>query len=119
MPTLGEKNMADIEKLNDREKIFLAGCIESMMLADGSSSESEISGLNKIVREDFPEFDKKLAEFDEKVKDDEAFWEMAKGITTTGSQDIILEVVEGLALRDGLVKSNENELLDRLKDLWA
>ena len=56
--------MADIKKLDDRERIFLAGCIESMMLADGFSSEAENSDLNSIVSRDFPDFDMKLQEFD-------------------------------------------------------
>jgi hypothetical protein len=44
---------------------------------------------------------------------------MAKSITSRGSRDIILEVLEGLALGDGLVHRNENALLDKLKALWA
>jgi uncharacterized tellurite resistance protein B-like protein len=111
--------MAEIEKLNDHEKVFLAGCIESMMLADGFSNEAEISDLNTIVSKDFPDFDLKLQEFDEQVEDDEGFWAMAKTITMRGSRDIILEVLEGLALGDGLVHRNEDTLLDRLKALWA
>jgi uncharacterized tellurite resistance protein B-like protein len=111
--------MADIKKLDDQERIFLAGCIESMMLADGFSSEAENSDLNSIVNKDFPDFDMKLQEFDEQVDDDEGFWAMAKSITSRDSRDIILEVLEGLALGDGLVHRNENALLDKLKALWA
>jgi uncharacterized tellurite resistance protein B-like protein len=111
--------MATIEKLQPNEKMFLAGCIESLMLADGLSSEEEIQGLNEIVRDEFPDFDERLSEFDKRVNNDEDFWEMAKSITDRKSQDIILQVLDGLALQDGIMKNNENRLLDKIKELWG
>lgn len=111
--------MANIEKLNAHEKMFLAGCIESIMLADGVSSKEEIGGLNTIVSNDFPDFDERLAEFDNRVKDEEGFWQLAKSITDRNNQDLILQVLDELALQDGIIKNNEDKLLDKLKEIWA
>ncbi|MBN1797243.1 MAG: TerB family tellurite resistance protein [Spirochaetales bacterium] len=111
--------MAKIEELSAHEKMFLAGCIESVMLADGASSEEEIGRLNTIVSDDFPDFDERLAEFDSRVKDEESFWQTAKSITDRNSQDLILQVLDGLALQDGMIENSETKLLDKLKTLWA
>jgi uncharacterized tellurite resistance protein B-like protein len=119
MLLLRRKNMANIEKLQSNEKMFLAGCIESLMLADGLSSEQEIEELNEIVHDEFPDFDERLSEFDERVNSDEDFWEMAKSITDRKSQDLILQVLDGLALQDGMIKINENKLLEKIKELWG
>jgi hypothetical protein len=119
MPTLGEVNMADIGKLSNQEKIFLAGCIEGIVFMDGVNTETEAGELNIIVSRDFPDFDEKLAEFDKQVKDNEGFWELAKNITNSASQDIILQILNELILQSGFLNNKADQLIEKLKEIWV
>ena len=110
--------MAEIEKLNIKEKIFLAGCIQGMILADGVINDEEIADLNNIIIKHFNDFDQRLLEFEKTVKDQESFWEMAEAIKTPQIKDIILEVLYELSIQDGFANKVENHLINKLKEIW-
>jgi hypothetical protein len=110
--------MSNIEELNSKEKTFLAGCIESLLLADGRIAEDELKDLGILIKEHFADFDNHLAEFDETIMDEEGFWEMAESITDSTHQDAILEVLHELSVQDGLVSKAETRIINKLSKIW-
>ncbi|MBN1700129.1 MAG: TerB family tellurite resistance protein [Spirochaetales bacterium] len=111
--------MSDIEKLNHDEKVFLAGCIKTMVLADGNISPSELTDIDQLSgREGFDDFDSCLNEFEETLSSNEDFREYAQKITSSASREIILKHLDEISLRDGLPAPAEKKFFDKLKELW-
>ncbi len=108
-----------ITKLGDKEKMFLAGCIKSIILADGKIEPAEIEDLNRLTGElGFDDFEKYLEVFEKEVRDSDMFWETASKIESTDARDIILKVMYELSLQDGFTEKVERDFLDKLKTIW-
>lgn len=110
--------MADIAKLSKPEKIFLAGCIKKIILGDGVTNLEENEELNAIIEQDFSDFDKRLVEFEDKVKEEEDFLAMAATVKGKASRTVILNVIHDLSMHGGFVKKSEDGLLEELKEAW-
>lgn len=111
--------MRKIDNLSRDERIFLAGCIESMILADGHIEESELEDLNRIIEETgFTDYEECLDEFAEEVQDEETFFEKAKEIASAEIQNEILEIIDELALQDGFSDVDQDHLIHRLESIW-
>jgi hypothetical protein len=118
-PYAKESRMSDIEKLNNEEKIFLAGCIKTMILADGTISPSEITDIDQLFsKEGFKDFDSSLKEYEETVSSNEEFWNYAKKISSPASREIILQHLYEISLRDGIPAIAEKKFFDTLKEFW-
>lgn len=110
--------MADIAKLTKAEKIFLAGCIKKIILGDGVTNKEENEELNLIIDTDFNDFDARLAEFENKIAEEEDFIKMATGIKGKPARTVILNVIQDLAMHGGFVNQSGNGLLSELKEVW-
>ena len=111
--------MSDIEKLDQNEKILLAGCIKSIILADGKISTSETEDIDKLyTSEHFNDFEECLEKFESKVKSEEDLWTMAKKITNEENQSIILGYIYEFSIQDGYSNRSETQFINKLKDFW-
>ena len=54
-----------------------------------------------------------------KIEDDESFWELAESITSKDVQNIIIETLYELSIQDGLVAPGQKKLLEDLKAAWS
>lgn len=112
--------MSDISKLEHTEKVFLAGCIKTMLLADGNISQAEIDDINKLYDvEHFEDFEDCLTEFENNVNDEEAFLNSAKKITNPDTQDIIIGQLFSISIDDGVQSTQEAHVIKKLKSLWG
>lgn len=108
-----------VSSLNANERIFLAGCIKSMMLADGSIEAQELSELDVLRKKlHFEDFDSRLEEFEAGVKDEESFGKMAHSIKRPGARTVILDALRALMLHEGFPERPEEHLLARLEAAW-
>ncbi len=106
--------------LTKNERIFLAGCIKSIMLSDGVIESQENAELDElIVRLKFEDFGDCLEQFESSVKDEEGFWEMASTIERAEVRNIILESLRDIILHGGVPGEAGENLLTRLKQTWT
>ncbi len=111
--------MADVSSLNHEERVFLAGCIRSVMMADGSIENEELEDLDKILRKlKFKDYEECLVEFEENVEDEDSFYEYAKRITDKKAQEIILNTIYELTLHEGVPDSEGESVFTNLNKLW-
>jgi hypothetical protein len=111
--------MSALEKLSHTERVFLAGCIKTTMLADGVIAESELDDLDVIYRNlDFNDYEEDLEEFEKSVKDEDAFFEMARGISNPEVQDFILRIVYDISLQNGAPGDSQESIFVKLDSLW-
>ncbi|MFP4363723.1 MAG: hypothetical protein ACLFR1_07615 [Spirochaetia bacterium] len=111
--------MADIDKLNKRERTFLAGALKTLIMADGKISEDELKDMDHINKElGFSDFDKSLEDFEAQIHDRESFWEYAEAITDSEIQDIILKALNELALQGGYSTETEDSIINSLDEMW-
>lgn len=111
--------MDNIEKLSHEEKIFLAGCIKTMILADGNITSSELSDIDDMYnKEGFDDFDECLQKYEDKIKSNEVFWNLAEKITSIESQEIILEALDEIALEGGFADPAEKIFYNKLVKFW-
>ena len=111
--------MADIAQLNIQEKIFLAGCIKALFLANDEISDDELDDLDRITDVlAFPDFDECLAEFERNVHSEEEFAYLAKNIYHEGTQSIITQILWDLALHHGYAKPAEEVVIRQLQTWW-
>lgn len=111
--------MKKIDNLSHEEKIFLAGCIESMILADGEIDEAELEDLNRIIEETgFDDYEECLEAFSEEVTTEEGFFEKASEIDSADAQNEILEIIEELSLQSGFANIDQDHLIHRLETIW-
>ena len=111
--------MSDITKLEHKEKMFLAGCIKTLILADGKITPAETDEINKLYNiEHFDDFETCLNEFEEKIKDEESFYNFAEEITNKDTQDIILGQLFTISIEDGVPDSSDTHIINKLKTLW-
>jgi hypothetical protein len=112
--------MSDISKLEHNEKVFLAGCVKTMLLSDGNISQAEIDDINKLYNaEHFDDFEECLTEFENKISDEEGFLAAAKEITNPDAQDTILGQLFSISIDDGVQSTSEAHILNKLKDFWG
>jgi hypothetical protein len=111
--------MSDIEKLSHAEKVFLAGCIKTAVMADGNISTDEIDSIDDLYAQDnFSDYSACLSEFESKVKTSDDFWNMARSIINKESQEIILNHIGDFELQDGITNTRIEDFLVQLKSIW-
>lgn len=111
--------MSDLGKLSFEERIFLAGSIKTMILADGNISAEELSDIDNLFKmEGFDDFDECLEEFEKRISSNNEYWELAKEITSEKSREIILKYLDEAALKDGFPDIAEKKFFNQLVELW-
>ena len=111
--------MTDVNALPKEDRVFMAGTIKQMLLADGIIEQSEILSLDKInAKMHFDDFDQRLEEFEEKIQDAETYWDMAREITSQDTQDSVLQILYELGLNHGVMTDSEEHLFQKLKRTW-
>lgn len=112
--------MSSIKRLNEEEKMFMAGCIKQMIMVDGSFEEEELLDLDRITEDlQFDDFEASLEAFEEQIVDEESFWEVADHISDASTQELIISVLYELSLQDGLIEEEEGSLIQELKEHWG
>ena len=112
--------MTDISFMNHEERVFLAGCLETVVVADSNIEENELENLDKTVKElNFEDFDDCLSEFDRTIKDSESFFEKAEIITRAEVRDAVLKIIYEFLRSNGIPEKSEEGLFERLSKLWA
>ncbi len=111
--------MPELSRLSHDEKVFLAGCIRAVMLADGSLQDAELRDLDRIYRKlDFHDYEECLDEFEEKAEDEDAFLKEAAKITSPAAQDLILKTVYELTVQNGAPEDAQEGIFMKLTRLW-
>ncbi len=111
--------MSDISNLEHNEKVFLAGCIKTILLADGNISQAETDDINKLYDvEKFNDFEECLNEFESKIKEEEDFLNFAREINNSDTQDIILGQLFSISIDDGVQGTSETHIINKLKSIW-
>ena len=111
--------MSKMNQLTHNERVFLAGTIRSIILANEQMDDAELSDLEKLFKKlQLDDFEQCLDEFEEKVVDEKDFFQMAKSITNSNSRDIILGSIYELLIQDGLLDDSEGSVFFRLTELW-
>jgi hypothetical protein len=120
----------EFRDLSSDEKVFFAGSLRTMILADGIVEDDEIAWVDKIRDEDrFEDMDACLDEFDERIDaiaipaDPLAplkrFFKLAESITRGEAQALILSRLESISLRDGYQKKAESDFFVTLRETWG
>ncbi|MCD6122517.1 MAG: hypothetical protein J7K04_11830 [Spirochaetales bacterium] len=111
--------MQSIKRLKHEERVFLAGCIRAITMANGIIEEEELADIDKIIDKlKFNDYEECLVEFEENIPDKEAFYEYAKQIKDKKAQDIILSVVYELTLQEGAPDESEESIFNTLNSIW-
>lgn len=112
--------MTGIQSLANDEKIFLAGAIKTMILADGKVTETELQEIDDLlIKDGFDDFDKRLEEFENKIKNNEDFWKLAESIKSVESQGVILQHLYELSVKEGFPNLGEKRFMADLEDQWG
>jgi len=111
--------MIDISFMRHEERVFLAGCIETIIVADSNIEENELENLDRAVKElNFEDFDDCLSEFESQIKDSETFFEKAETITKPEVRDAILKILYEFLRSNGIPEKAEGSFFERLRKLW-
>ncbi len=111
--------MPELSQLSHEEKVFFAGCIRAVMLADGSIQEAELKDLDRIYRKlDFHDYEECLEEFEEKAPDEDAFLAEAAKITNPAAQDLILKTLYELTVQNGAPEDAQEGIFMKLSRVW-
>ena len=112
--------MIDISFMCHEERVFLAGCIETIIVADSNIEENELENLDRAVKElNFEDFDDCLSEFESQIKDSETFFEKAETITKPEVKDAILKIIYDFLRSNGIPEKSEEGLFERLNKMWT
>ncbi len=112
--------MLDVDSLTKPERVFLAGCIESVIMIDGEFEEEELDELDALIETvNFDDYEECLDEFNDEVEEEEQFWEMAENIESQETREIIIEVLHDLAIQSGIEDRAEENLITKLKKIWG
>lgn len=120
----------ELSDLTWDEKVFFAGSLRLMILADGIIEDDEIAWVDRIRDEDrFEEMDRCLDEFVSQMESlgspmtpgtkPAAYSELAKKITRTDAQHLILKKLEEISLRDGYQIEAETDFFTTLREVWG
>lgn len=112
------------------ERVFFAGSLRAMILADGIIEDEEILWVDRLRDEDrWVDMDRCLDAFTEKVeqrgadfsggKPSAVYWELAKEITRPEAQRLILHQLETISFREGYQKEAERDFFSRLRETWG
>ena len=111
--------MSDISNLKHNEKVFLAGCIKTIFLANGNISQAETDEINELYDvEKFDDFEECLNEFESKIKTEEDFLKFTREINNSETQDIILGRLFSISIDDGVQNTSETHIINKLKSVW-
>lgn len=114
-----ETNQDNLTGLNEQEKIFLAGAIKAMILADGTPSEEELDDLDRIVDGlGFHDFDEHLERFENDVDSEEDFEYLARNIFHAEAKNQITRILWDLALQKGFASPEEEKLIKNIRTWW-
>jgi len=114
-----EACMPELSQLSHAEKVFFAGCIRTVMLADGNIQEAELKDLESIYRKlDFHDYEECLDEFEEKSPDEAAFLKEAAKIANPAAQDLILSTLYELTVQNGAPEDAQEGIFMKLTRLW-
>ena len=101
--------MSEVDKLNHNERVFLAGCIKTIIMADGDITGIELKDIDNLYKEDnFTDFRECLEEF-ESIVDTKEDLELVRKIYAhfDGRDDFSwLEVIELFELHPELTLIN-------------
>ena len=111
--------MADVERLSHAEKVFLAGCVKSMILSNSQIDESQIEDMERLFGSlGLPNYEEYLTEFEDSVSGWEDFFSRAEQITRPEARKVILESTYEVLIQDGLLDESEEGLFRKLSALW-
>ena len=111
--------MENVSHMDQKEKVFFAGCLKSVLLSDGNIDDSEITDLQELTEKlYFDAFDTCLETFEERVKTIETFWEMAENITNDDVQDLIITSLHEIKLKDHIPGIHNGKLIQELEYMW-
>lgn len=111
--------MEELGNLDHEERVFLAGCIRTIILADGTLQPSELDDLDRIQRRlGFQDYEACLDGFEEKFKDEADFLKEAKRVTNPEAQEVILRVAYELSLQSGFRDAAQEGIERKLRDIW-
>ena len=111
--------MASISNLNETEKLFLAGCLKGIIMADGKIESEELSDLDSILKVyNFQDYDKYLEKFENEIRDEDSFWKLADAIIEDDLRNRILEMLQELSLQEGYPDKTAEEFIKKLKQVW-
>lgn len=120
----------NVMDLTREERVFFAGSLRAMIVADGVIEDEEIIWVDRLRDEDrFSDMDRCLDEFRERVeslgaeftggKPSEVYWQLAREITRPAVRRLILHRLETIAYRDGYEKEAEADFFTRLRETWG
>ncbi|MBN1647055.1 MAG: hypothetical protein JW874_03385 [Spirochaetales bacterium] len=111
--------MPTISNMQENEKLFLAGCLKSIIMADGRFENEELSDLDSILEVyNFPDYGKYLEKLETEIKDEEAFWKLAGSIRNESVRNQILTILQELSVQEGYLDKSAGIFIDRLKAAW-
>jgi len=111
--------MPELSQLSHAEKVFFAGSIRAVMLADGSIQDAELKDLDRIYRNlDFHDYEQCLDEFEENAPDEDSFMKEAARITNPATQDLILKTIYELTVQNGAPEDSQEGIFMKLTRLW-
>lgn len=111
--------MSDVSKMNEQEKVFLAGAIKSMIMVSGGVDEYELNDLDKIVAElNFPDFDQHLESFEKNVKTEADFQFLAQNLYHSQTKSLISQILWDLALQKGYPSPEEEKMIQLIRQWW-
>jgi hypothetical protein len=119
--------VAKADKLSHQDKVFLVGCVKTMLLDESEIEMAEID-LQELELQDMerlfgrlglPDYESYMNEFDEEVRTRESFWAAAAKISNPRARDLILKSVYELMRESGAPSESQQRLFDELRTLWA
>jgi hypothetical protein len=111
--------MSRLENLSHDERVFLAGCIKTVMLADGGIEEAEVDDLDSIYKRlNFLDYERDLDEFERNVDSEESFFKEARKIGNAAAQNLILDTIYDLSLQNGAPADSQEGIFTKLNAIW-
>ncbi len=112
--------MENVNLMEQKEKIFFAGCLKSLLLSDGMIENTDINDLFNLTEKlQFNAFETYLESYEDMVKTTETFWEMAENITNNDVQDIIITSLHDMQLKEHIPDYQRGKLVGKLEYLWS
>ena len=111
--------MKDISGFEGLERVFFAGCIKILIMADRQFDEAELNELENLLdKYNFSDYEEALEEFEGTVHDSDSFWEMAENIDNIEAQETMLEILYDVSIQKGIENPSEEHLISQLKEIW-
>ena len=111
--------MQELHKLSRQERVFLAGAVKALMLADGKIEEAELEDLDQIVAKlKFDDFDSCLEQYEQEARREDGFRVLAENIFHEETRRLILSLLWELALQRGAAQPDEVAVIKTLQSWW-